>query len=60
MCTDLEDDTGPTERFARQICPHCAADTAVALSFAMTSCDACGEPVEVAPMRSRFPRPTPT
>ena len=45
------DDDDPTERFAFQKCPHCAALSAVSLCFTESACTICGEPIEVAPPR---------
>ena len=39
-----------TERFALQTCPHCSSITAVALCLATTTCEVCGERLEVAPL----------
>jgi hypothetical protein len=47
---DLAPDDEPTERFALQACPHCAAITSVALCFATAGCVVCGERFEVAPL----------
>ena len=47
---DLPADDEPTERFAIQKCPHCAATTAVALCFATAGCPVCCERFEVAPL----------
>jgi hypothetical protein len=47
---DVQVDDEPTERFAVQRCPHCAAMTAVALCFATAGCVVCGERFEVAPL----------
>ena len=44
----LDDD--PTDRFAIQACPHCAVLTAVALCQETTTCEACGERIEIAPL----------
>jgi hypothetical protein len=54
MAPDLDRDPPaddePTERFAVQRCPHCAAMTAVALCFATAGCEVCGERFELAPL----------
>ncbi len=47
---DRPADDEPTERFAVQKCPHCAATTVVALCFATAGCAVCGERFEVAPL----------